>query len=62
MVCRLPLFPRQGLGFIDNLTEVVRQKAAKKFGVTDRRNTPLSSEFFLEVFDEEEPTWSLAIS
>lgn len=32
------------------------EKTVKQFGVTTGRNTPLSPDLFLEVFDEEEPT------
>ena len=46
----------KGRGFIDNLTDAFRSETEMRFGVTAGRNTPLSPEVFLEVFDEKEPT------
>ena len=58
MVCPLPLLPRKGRGFTDNFTKVFRGEDGKQFAVTagGSRNTPLSPDIFLEVFDEEEPS------
>ena len=52
MVCWLPLFPGQGRGFIDDLTH-------NQLGVTAGKNTPLLTEVFLELDeDEADGAWS----
>ena len=56
MACQLPLFPRQGRGFTDNVTAVFCGENGQAIGVTARRNTPISLAQFLGVFEEEEPT------
>ena len=58
MVRWLPLFPRQGRGFIDDLTEVFcgeDGQAVKQFGVTAGRNTALSTDAFREKVDDDNP-------
>ena len=55
MVRWLSFFPGQGRGFIDDLTEVLCGETFKQFGVTAGRNTPLSTDSFLEESDEDEP-------
>ena len=52
MVRWLSLFSQQGRGFIDDLTQLVTEK---QFGATTGRNTPLSTDVFLEEFDGDEP-------
>ena len=55
MLCWLSLFPGQGRGFIAISQMSFTEKTVNQFGVTAGRNTPLSTDVFLEEFDENNP-------
>ena len=54
MVLVLSQFPRQGCGFIGDLTRVFYGKVVKEIRVTAGMSTPLPTDVILEKSDEDE--------